>query len=408
VWDAATGKEVLTLRTAGRPAKPVAWSPDGKRLAVSSRRYDPTESRWLVVGAVWDAVTGKEVYTLDGERNSMIWSPGGSSLVTTGGGDVQVLDATTGKETFRVRKCGGRAVWSPDDRYLATAQGDATLKVWDATTGKEALSLGRSVGGAQADVARQLPDNLPPAIRRALTSPENVLQSARPLDNRVILAWGPDGKGLASSARLEMTIRLWDPVTGKPVLTLPGHGKPLRWLAWSPDGKRLASACDDATVKVWDVIRGKETLTLPFFGKYVANVSQTEPRVSPMVAWNRDGRRLAVGGDDGTIKVWDVNAGKEIVALQGHKGEVFAVAWSPYGKRLASASAGGTFLLWDVDTWQRVLTLTAPGAGGSRGSLAWSPDGWQLGFFSERGDVTLWDATPVEDKREQQETGPNE
>jgi WD40 repeat protein len=188
----------------------------------------------------------------------------------------------------------------------------------------------------------------------------------------------------------------------------------LRWLAWAPDGKRLASA-GDGTVKVWDVRSGKPTSTCTYF------VLREPPRFArgqtftySILAWSPDGKRLAVAGEDEIVRIWDIDAEKELKTLHGHPpteprqnhNVVCAVAWSPDGKRLASASPDGTFLIWDTATWQEVLTLRPPPAGSvaegllpsHAGALAWSPDGRQLAFFGSGGSVTIWDATP-EDKQ---------
>jgi WD40 repeat protein len=116
-----------------------------------------------------------------------------------------------------------------------------------------------------------------------------------------------------------------------------------------------------------------------------------------------------VAGEDQTIRIVDVDAGKELITLHGHppsnnpsRDVVCAAAWSPDGKRLAAASPDGTFLLWDAATWTELLTLPKAPTGLTGmvnnltrfgGTLAWSPDGWQLGFF-QGGTVTIWDGTP--------------
>src|SRR5262249_39326522 len=74
------------------------------------------------------------------------------------------------------------------------------------------------------------------------------------------LALSPDGKRLASAGDDEV-IKIWDPATGKVLLTLEGHEDAVNAVAFSPDGKRLASASDDGTVRIWDA-DGKEVAVL--------------------------------------------------------------------------------------------------------------------------------------------------
>jgi WD40 repeat protein len=230
-------------------------------------------------------------------------------------------------------------------------------------------------------------------------------------NNGLVLSWSPDGKRLACSSARQTTIRLWDPETGKLVVTLEEQGKPLRSLAWSPDpgGKLLASADEGGTVKVWEVRSGKPVFSFAYV------VRQGPPQAgfggktfaSSILSWSQEGKRLAVAGDDETIKIWDVDKKEELATLHGNPAQavhnvVCAVAWSPDGTRLAGASPDGTFLLWDTATRQQVLSLRPISTGlfsqellpSHAGTLAWSPDGRQLAFFGSGGSVTIWDGTP--------------
>jgi hypothetical protein len=140
------------------------------------------------------------------------------------------------------------------------------------------------------------------------------------------VAFHPDGGRIASGSEDKM-VRVWDARTGKELLTLTGHGDPVRGVAFSPDGGRIASGSDDKTVKVWDTGTGQEALTLMGHAGGITSV-----------AFSPDGMRLASGSLDKTVKVWDARTGKELLTLTGHAGGVTSVAFSPDGGRIASGS----------------------------------------------------------------------
>jgi WD40 repeat protein/serine/threonine protein kinase len=199
------------------------------------------------------------------------------------------------------------------------------------------------------------------------------------------VAWGPDGKRLASAGN-DRTVRVWDAAAGREVLTLRGHAHTVSSVAWSPDGKRLASASQDGTVKVWDAATGREVLTLRGHAGGVQ-----------AVAWHPDRSRLASGGWDGTVRVWDAATGKESLTLRRHTDAVWSVAWSPDGKRLASGSDDSTVKVWDAGTGKELLTLT--GHGHWVRSVAWSPDGKWLASAGHDRTVKVWDADAGRESR---------
>jgi WD40 repeat protein len=92
--------------------------------------------------------------------------------------------------------------------------------------------------------------------------------------------------------------------------TLTGQKGPANSVAFSPDGKTLASGSGDKTIKLWDVSTGKERIT--FEGHTLGVFS---------VAYSPDGKTLASGSRDGTLKLWDVSTGKELATLKGHTGD---------------------------------------------------------------------------------------
>jgi WD40 repeat protein len=150
------------------------------------------------------------------------------------------------------------------------------------------------------------------------------------------LGWSPDSRRLAVGSG-DSTMKVWDPVHRRELLSLNNISSPGKTLAWSPDGERLASGVG-RIAKEWDAANGKELLTL---------TGHTDDVES--VAWEPNGRRLASGSRDGTVKLWDGRTGKELMTLNGHYGPIVSVAWSPDGKRLASASEDRTIQVYALD-----------------------------------------------------------
>jgi WD40 repeat protein len=385
VWDVTKGKEVLRRALAPHSSLKCAWSPDGRLLAVAGEALSqgpkgpagkkvPTKTVREGHLAIVDVGTGKVVKQVQSGRalwpDGLAWSADGRRVVVSTSGRVQVWELDGSKGPRELVKGPSRAlpVWRPGGAELVIAGADWALQVWDAATGKQRLSLGRSRG------------------------PVPAFAGGGPGPIRVALAWGPDGR-LATSASLERTIRLWDGASGKATGSLPAQGEVVRTLAWAPDGRRLASAGGDGKVKVWDLGAGKEVRS---FNLVVRRTSFTREGLGDglPLAWSSAGGLLAAADDAGNVRVWDAGKGAEVVKLVGHKAKVSAVAWSPDGRRLASATrgsgpgiggpAGSQIKVWDARTGEELLTLN-----GGDGSLVWSADGWRLASGG-----AVWDVSP--------------
>jgi WD40 repeat protein len=162
---------------------------------------------------------------------------------------------------------------------------------------------------------------------------------------------------------------------------------PVGNLSISPDGKRIASGHNDGTVRLWDAATG-QPLGQPLKG-----------HSSPVtiVAYSPIGGLLASGSQDGTVQLWDTETGKARgVALKAHN-EVTGLAFSPDGRRLVSKGSSD-LRMWDAETgralYQSAERSDVLGTIGPSGPLAFSPDGRRIATGGWR--IVHWDADTLQ------------
>lgn len=162
------------------------------------------------------------------------------------------------------------------------------------------------------------------------------------------VVWSPDGTRIASAGN-DSTVQIWNATTGHRLVTYHGHAASVRLIAWSPESTRIASASQDGTVQVWEAATGKHLVTY-------------HEHKSPVwaVAWSPDGTRLvSASGNTSyekpmeTVQVWNAVTGHTLIRFSvgtssGQTDGIFAVSWSPTGTRIAAGGADTTVYVWNV------------------------------------------------------------
>ena len=147
---------------------------------------------------------------------------------------------------------------------------------------------------------------------------------------------------------------------------------------FGPDGGWVASGSADNTIRLWDVNSGRELRALMGHKNWIKSL-----------AVSGNGQLLASGSNDRTVKLWNVSSGRELYTLSGHLGSVEALVFSPDDRWLASGSNDATIKIWEVESGREVQTLSSYADDVT--ALAFSRDGKTLAVGSKSGAIHISD-----------------
>ena len=397
------GQGVGLLRERGKKVRCLAFSHDGRVLAVSTA--DDTDQRGIV--DLYDVAGRSHLRTLPSLPywvETLGFLPDDKTVATGGGvalGEIILHDVATGsfQRKLELHRSGIKSLAIAQTGVVVTGSFDYTLRLHDLTTaaalltGMAHLEVVRSVAiardarfvisaGADRNVVAwhfgETPTVSAPGTAAALArgahehiidaarfSPDGrwvatasrdgtarIFESGSRAPGRVftmgsatvsVAEFSPDGSRIAIGSH--NALKIFDLATGAELHSLVGHKSWILDLAWTADGAHLVSVSEDTTAMIWDTRTGAWLRTL---NSHTARLRA--------VALSPDGRTVATAGDDARIHLWDLAAGQHLRTLHGHELRIKALAYAPDG-RLASAGSDEFIKIWDPLTGRELATL---------------------------------------------------
>ncbi|MEM7129105.1 MAG: hypothetical protein AAF702_22425 [Chloroflexota bacterium] len=375
----------------------LSWSPDGTQLATASADQ---------MVRIWAVATRQLQYTLEGHMDAVkdvSWSPDGNLIASSGAENdqsVRLWNPTTG-QLIRTLNIPGEEVsvssvsWSPDSQKIVSGDWSGQVIIWTVANGNLEHTLSGNQGGVRSvawshDGSQVAAANHGGTVRVWTTNDNEVPTFRYTLEGHTAsittVQWSPNSEYLVTGSD-DKTVRIWNAVDGTTLRRL-SHDNGVSSVDWSPDGTMLASLSYDSQLRLWDV----------------SAINTTEPQVSTSllgydyllydIDWSPDDSFFVTSNQFGLLRLWNASDGSLVRTISGHTSRVQSVQFSPDGTKLASGSYDNTVRLWSIDGAQLLPPLS--GHEKEITTVSWSPDGQYVASGSADKTIRVWIAATGE------------
>jgi WD40 repeat protein len=392
VWDLATRVSLLKIQAHSHRIRHVEFSPDDSKILSCGRDG---------MIRVWDSLTGARLVEFQAHKRSArsaAFSKDGTRIVSGSKDNSICVWSAAGTPCFTIRNHSSavRSVRiSSDNSMIVSGSSDGSVRVWDLvkmerkftyrTPNAEVYSVdfsrGRSlIASGLSDGTIQIWDVSKGNLVNVLPGHESIVRSVR---------FSQDGSRLVSGSN-DGTVRYWDPMKENPIHTLIGDGGNISsvriWNDTDNFGK-IASSSSKGKISIWDLSTMKAIKFVTSFvnihsvsfssdGHFlvfgqnktikIADLTDTSLPFKTLetghsgavlsVAFSNDSRLIVSGSEDNTVRIWDVQTGKELHQLNAHLHHVTNVTFSNDDSHIVSSSRDGTWILWTLDPKATVIS----------------------------------------------------
>lgn len=310
IWDIEKAEVIETIKGHNYEIRSLSFSPSGKELL--SLEGDNIITLWKVRNG--KEIISTETFNIYGDLQ---YCPDGKTILASAGHKVMILDAESLSQIKEIKEDKNTimySVFSPSGNNIITAGADRTIKVWDTKTGAKIKSI---------------EPILTPILGVDISDDENA-----EINNYFAVAENTPN------------IKIWDLNTNQAPQVFTTQKHAANDVVFHPNNKFVASIDNGNSTIISEIKTGKEILKIP-------RTKCNSPAFSQLVSQ----KNYVAVGQDGTIRIWDINKKEQVKYFPGHDGSVADMIFSKNGKILYSSGTNGNIIFWDIETEEEIKNI---------------------------------------------------